>query len=162
MWDIAADSDFRSRTNHYHCYCCPQMSYEQVYIPSSNFPGAYMAHPSQGFCNLGPTYLGEHRACPLCCNFLFISDAVSISHNTPYPTPAWVNKCASISYFFHSSFQGSQQTPEGGPHEEVRPKPKLSPRGCETKDDEGKTLHAAVQAVDWITKISLLNPASVK
>lgn len=148
--------------NHYQCYCCPQMSCEQVYDTSCNFLGACMAHHNQGFCNLGPTSLGGHRAYPLCSDFLSLSDAVSISHNTPYPTAAWVNKCASISYFFHSSCRGSQQTPEGGPHKEPRPKPTLRPRGCGKKEDEGKPLHAAVQAVDWITKISLLNPVSVK
>ena len=51
-----------------------------------------MAHHNQDFCNLGPTSLGEHRACPLCCDFLSLSDAVSISttHLIP-PQPEWIN-----------------------------------------------------------------------
>ena len=138
---------------------CPVSKFTTLPV---NFLEACMAHHNQGFCNLGPMSLGEHRAYPLCCDFLSLSDAVSISQNTPYPTPAWVNKCAPVRYFFHSSCQGSQQIPEGGPHEEVRPKPMLRSRGCETKEDERKPLHAAMQAVDWITKISLLNPVSMK
>ena len=41
-----------------------------------------------------------------------------------------------------------EQTPKGGPHAEVGLKPKLSPRGCATKEEELKSLPEAAQP--WI------------
>ena len=49
---------------------------------------------------------------------------------------------------FAPSFLGGEQTPDGGAHSEVGPKPKLSPRGSPTKEEEQKSLHASAQTMD--------------
>ena len=49
---------------------------------------------------------------------------------------------------FAPSRLGRQQRSEDGAHAEVGPKPKLSPRGSETKEGEWKSSSAAAQAAD--------------
>ena len=49
---------------------------------------------------------------------------------------------------FAPSGLGEEQRPEGGPHAEVAPKPKLSHRGCVAMEEELKSLCAVAQAVD--------------
>ena len=49
---------------------------------------------------------------------------------------------------FAPSCLGGEQAPEGGPYAKEGPKPKLSPRGYVTKEEELKSLHAAAQAAD--------------
>ena len=49
---------------------------------------------------------------------------------------------------FAPTHLGKDQMPEGGTHAEVGLKPKLSPKGCATKEERHKSFYAAAQAVN--------------
>ena len=57
-------------------------------------------------------------------------------HSQPLPPPAWAGTCA--------PGQPQEQTLVGDPHAEVGLMSQLSPRGHATKEDELKSLLAAV------------------
>ena len=52
--------------------------------------------------------------------------------------------------------------PEGGPHAEVGPKSKLSPRVCVTKEEELKSLQVPAQAMDKTSMIDLVYPMTAE
>ena len=52
--------------------------------------------------------------------------------------------------------------PEGSLHAETGPKSKLNPRSCANKEENGKSLLAASEAVDKIPATGAVNPASVE
>ena len=58
--------------------------------------------------------------------------------------------------------QTSQKTPSGDLHAEVGPNPKLNLRSCANKEEKGKFLPVASGAVDYISIINLMYPASVE
>ena len=61
-----------------------------------------------------------------------LSEQVHPNQPLLLPPLAWVGK----------------QTPEGGPHAETGPKPKVNSRGSGTKEEKGKSLCAATGAED--------------
>ena len=65
----------------------------------------------------------------------------------PLPQYEWVSMPQAAAAFAPSHL-GKEQMPEGGAHAEVGSKPKLSPRGSATKEEEWKSFHAAAQVVD--------------
>ena len=94
----------------------------------------------------------QSKRAPVCCNCLRLSaatDALCIpqcGHRTP-PWPEWASVSQSATSFTPSRL-GREQMPEGGTHTEVGLKPKLSPRGSATREEEWKSLCAAAHAVD--------------
>ena len=72
-----------------------------------------------------------------------------------------MSKSPLISCCFNSVLSGWEQKPESNLHAEVRPKPKLNPRSCGNKEEEGKFLREAAAAADLIPTVSLTYPASV-
>ena len=61
---------------------------------------------------------------------------------------------------FAASHGGREQSPGGGPHTEVGPKPKLNSRGSETK--RNRNFWAAVQVMDYIPVICLVTTTPVE
>ena len=125
-----------------------------------------MAHKGQGHqynpfsllpASLAFTVTGrdsQQRECaPDCSNCLSVPAAAGNSphpscgcHTLPWPEGISVPQSATA---FAPSYLGQKQTPEGSAHAEVGPKPKLSPSGSETKEEEWKSflqLHKP-----WIT-----------
>lgn len=77
-------------------------------------------------------------------------------HLWPIP-PKRVRVSHSVAAFAPTRLGGEQML-EVSPHTEMGPKPKLSPHGCTTKEEELKSLRAAAQATDLTPMISLVYP----
>ena len=82
----------------------------------------------------------------LCCHrhALHIPMVISI---TP-PLPGLREQVSPNQLLLSPSCLDGEQMPEGGPHTEAGPKPKLNPTGCATREEEGKSLRAAPGAVN--------------
>ena len=140
---------------HHDCCHRHQGSCVQARATAHNFLGACAACHCRRPCNLGPTSTGEcmvhltlwQYPAGLCCRrhspHILTVTAVSIplsglseqvGLNQPLLSPP---SCLS-----------GEQMPEGSPHAEAEPKPKLNPRICETKEEKGKYPRAAAGAAD--------------
>ena len=70
----------------------------------------------------------------------------------PHPYPSLphtrVSQSPRSSCSFNPSCLGGEQTPSGDLHAEAGPNPKLNPGSCANKEEKGKSLPAASEAVD--------------
>ena len=69
-------------------------------------------------------------------------------HSMPLPSVGLSEPEALISRSFNPVLSGQEQTPLGDLHAEAGQNPKLNPRSCEKKEENGKSLPAASGAAD--------------
>lgn len=79
-----------------------------------------------------------------CHSWLQLTDSSCYQRQLMH-APVWVNKCAPSRGCF-SSCLGREQTPDSGAHVEVGSKPKLGPRGSETKEEQ-KSFYVSAQVM---------------
>ena len=88
-----------------------------------------------------------HQSASDCCNFLLVSAAACTrggSHQSECECPScghlippWLEQASVPQSAVAFTPYHLEQMPEGGPHIEVGPKPKLSPRGCTAAQGRG-------------------------